>query len=858
MLRTTMRPSLIGRTAEIVALEAALARARLVTVTGGPGIGKTALVRELVARSKTTLVVPLAHAPDALRAIAAALGIQPAAATDSSKIASQIGAALAHRGRFTVVVDDADFAVPALSANVPSWLERASGVSFIVTSRTPLGVANEERFELGPLELPPEDDDLEAIQASSAVRLFVTAAARTRGAFRLTASNARTVAEIVRHLDGVPLALELCAARTAALAETDILDMLTERLDLLDDGRGRSLRSAFELSWKQLDEEEARAVCAVALFRGTFDFPAVCAAIGATTSKERVAAARIIENLVARSLLSTLDAGEGRRYAMSSSLAAFAKEKLGRRGESREIAARLSRHYAGVEAREVDRENMEDSARRSIAARDLPTAAEILLRIAPLALGRGPLGSFVELVDLVVDAPRLSSRTRCELLLSRGLARLFQGRRDEALDDLSNAASIAKRGGHHGIEALAQSKSALVVGLKRGTAAAKRSFEAAKRAAERAKDPRISATVSKDLANVLAEAGKSAQATALLVRAREHFHAAGDVREEGFVAMMLGTRLLDEGELDAARRDLDGALELLRRAGDSRSEAWTLAMRALVDAERGEAAPARERLEASLALLRRVGDAHTEGIVLTLAGNVALELGLLEDAEAAYRDAIPLVEAADDHGLLSLARAGAALVDHVSGRSVAARDGMRRALELSQDDAREPRRQAVQLLALAIEDRAAAAEAAKAREPAAEEVRFARRVLGRVLGGVVSAADRSPVVVARDGTWVRLRSGETVQLAAARSAARVLAKLAFERVRRPGIPVAPPALVRAGWPDEQILPKAAKNRLHVTIARLRRLGLSTLIVHGPEGYMLDSREDLRLAEPGEHATVSGD
>ena len=836
----------------MAAVDAALTRGRILTLTGAPGIGKSAIAEAVAMRRPDPLLVRIAHGRDAIRAIATSLGIQPSAPADEARLAAQIGAALAHRGRALVVLDDADLATSALATHLPAWHDRAPSASFVVTSRTRLGVAGETLVEIGPLELP-ESDEIAAIQRSAAVRVFAEFAAQARPGFRISASNAHVVADVVCRLGGVPLALELCAARTVALSEADILDMLSLPLDFLDDGRGRLLRSAFELSWKELSEDEARMLAATSLFRGSFDFDAISAATDAKTKRDRLRAAKAVESLVTRSLVRVLD----RRYFVSESLGAFAHEKLEKRGEHATVAERLAQYYGTIAPSEADRESYEEAARRALAIDDAASAARVLLRLAPLALAKGPLASFVDLVDRVASKSAIPDEDRAELLLARGTANVFQGSRDKALDDLATAASLAKRcRGLADVEALAASKMALVVGLKKGVSAAKRHFESAKRAAARARDDRVSAIVSKDLANVLAEAGKNDEATALLTRARELFRAAGDVREEGFVAMMLGTRLLDEGALRAAKRDLDAALVLLRRVGDLRSEAWTLAMRALVDAEQGDVASARARLEASLDAIRAVGDTHTEGIVLTLAGNVALELGLFEDAENSYRDAVPLVHSAGDTGLLSLARAGAAIADHALGRAAAASDGMKRAVELSVDDARAARREAVRMLALVLDDPKAARAAAADEAPAPEEVRFARRAIRRLDTAPPGGEEESSFVVARDGSWVRVRSGQTFRLRSAQAAALVLKRLALERLRRPGVPVSAQVLVRAGWPDERILPKAAKNRLHVTIARLRQLGLSSILVHDPEGYMLDPREALRLAEPGERA-VSG-
>jgi tetratricopeptide (TPR) repeat protein len=469
-------------------------------------------------------------------------------------------------------------------------------------------------------------------------------------------------------------------------------------------------------------------------------------------------------------------------------------------------------------------------------------AARSALALAPLVLARGPLGSFVTDLGRVVETRGTPAYLRAELHFVRGLAVVFAGRRDEALADFRRAHDLAKGKESQRIRALSASKMGLVLGMKGRLSEAHEAFDEAKRLA---KEPRDRGIVLKDHANVLSEEGKNEEAAALLSRARGLFHAAGDSREEGFVAMMLGTRLLDDGELTGAERDCTAALALLRRAGDRRSEAWTLAMLALVDTEQGDPSSARARLDAALELARGVGDEHTEGLLLSFVGNVALEHGPLDDAEAAYRDAATLLERAGDRGSAGLVAACAAVLDRELGRAAAAREGFRHAEELLEGDGRAARRAAVDIL----RDLAAP----ESESHAVEEIRFARRIVAAISArrGSRGTKTSDTVVVANDGTWVRLTDGHVVRLARSRALAAVVQRLALEHARHPGRPVAPSALVRAAWPDERILPAAARNRLHVTIARLRRLGLGTLIVHDPEGYLFDTTRGLRVALPGE-------
>ncbi len=870
--------SLAFRDTEGFALARATSVHRLVVLTGPPGIGKSALARAFASQKRRgkpdgtawsrahgdsgPIVCHLEGArttSDVVHELARALGMTASASADVSE---RIGRALAARRRVLVVLDDADRCRVALMKLLPVWLREAPSASFLVAARGRLGVVGEHRVELGPLDVPSaREKDPEKIARAAAVQLFARRAASARSGFRITTANARTVGTIVRRLEGVPLAIELCASRMVAMSEKDIASLLAERLDLLEDERGqRSIRSALELSWEELDEADARLLAACSCFRGGFLLDAACAVAtgtGDVPAKDRVRVARALERLVEASLV-RVDDGEDRRYSLSETLRAFAAEKLSKTTDAAVVEERHAAHYASLRSRvpappvdllAAEQKNLERAFDRSHRARDRRAVAA-LLAYAPVALARGPLAPFIDRTSRALADLDPTPADRAELLLSRGLARIFQGKRDEAIGDLESSRKAARRARASRVEALATSKLALVTGLKGDVERAVALFEQARRAAEASTDDRTQGIVGKDLANVLSEAGRNDDAVVELGRARTFLRAAGDVREEGFVLMMLGSRFLDDGRLAEARRDLDAALVLLRQAGDRRSEAWTVVLLALIDAEEGATPNARRQLDIALGLVRDVGDEHTEGLLLGYLGNVALEQGLLADAETAYRDAIVRLARASDRAVAAFYTATAAVVDFALGRIPAARDGFARARELAKGDARAARREAIELLASIVGDRV---PARSPRPTEVEEIRFAHRVLASMESRAAPPSRRpdTGLVVASDGSWVRTVSGQVAKLGADRPISRVMIRLALERMRHPGRPVPPHSLVRAGWPDERVLPAAAKNRLHVTIARLRRVALEGALLHDDDGYFLDPKATARLADPGE-------
>ena len=335
----------VGRAGTVTEVAGLLDRHRLVTVTGPGGAGKTRLAGEVAKEAAGRFadgvwLGELAAVRDPAQVpavVAAALGIpeQPGVAT-----ADALARALARR-QLLLVLDNCEQVIGAVAVLCAGLLPACDDVRILATSREALRVAGEARYRLAPLTLPGPDHP--ADPGGSAVALFADRARLADAGFRLDAETGPVVARLVARLDGMPLAIELAAARVEVLGVTQLLDRIGDRLGLLVAGdrlaarRQRSLAATVEWSYRLLDDDEQRVFRAVSVFPGPFTLAAaeVVAGAGAGPSVLR---------LVDCSLLVPPRAGpDGRsRYVM---LEDPARVRDGTAGRSRR--ARCGRRHAG-------------------------------------------------------------------------------------------------------------------------------------------------------------------------------------------------------------------------------------------------------------------------------------------------------------------------------------------------------------------------------------------------------------------------------------------------------------------------------------------------------------------------------
>jgi predicted ATPase len=320
------RSTFLGRDAELIRLGNLVAANRLVTVTGAGGIGKSRLVEELDTGARfgdRVYVAALAEVePKADAAVlSCTLGMPSPEA-----FALSIG-----DGDALVVLDNCEHVAAGAADFAGRLLDATTNVTLLATSREPLGVDAEQLLVLEPLALPALDD-ADAL-ASAATALFLDRAAAAGASWERTDDVVAAIQELCRRLDGLPLAIELAAARTRVLSPVELLELMEQRLDALQarhsdpSGRHRSLRAAIAMSVELLDDDTRAFFCALGVFAGPFDLDLAHALAGPIPG-DRLHTVDLIGELVERSLVVAEPAGNRTRYRLLELIAEYAGDEL--------------------------------------------------------------------------------------------------------------------------------------------------------------------------------------------------------------------------------------------------------------------------------------------------------------------------------------------------------------------------------------------------------------------------------------------------------------------------------------------------------------------------------------------------
>ena len=768
------RTRFFGRRDDLARLEAACARRRgAVTVWGPPGIGKTRLAIELCRKTSRAWFCDLSSARDVrdvCGVVLAAIG-RSASPVDPAVV----GRALASLGDGVVVLDNFEHLTTLANETIGAWAIAAPSLAVVVTSRERTRLEGEDAHELAPLR-------------DEAVALFLDRAGIER-------ADDATLA-IVERLEGVPLAIELAAARVDVLGTNGLLSRLARPLDVLD-VRG-ALQRAIDASFHLLNEVEKRTLARCAVFRGPFSVEDAEEVIATTGSSAAVL--DVLQTLRDRSLVRCVSDGRATRFQLFETIRAHAVASLADHDE----AETRRRHATRCITTRASGANLLDAVTFVLgdakAHAHVASVIEALADVDPSAIGDGltaQLGRALEMAD-DVDA-----RTRARGHRAHARALRFRGRRAEASAELGRARELAAGDARLGCEI------AIEAGLGHHEARemdlARACYEEALAKSTETGDRLTAARCIGNLGAVDHDARRFDAALERYESAIAAFRAEGEERLEGTFLANMAVLLQETGATPRARATYVLALERLASSGDTRLEAIAHTNFGVLCHELGEIESAREHHERALALLHRLTDTRSEGLCLGRLAMAHAALGDGAEAQACFDRAAALLAGIDDRvsvEVLELVRAYLGLFrgeDETLSRERLAR--ARSLLERS-DDART----AARLI-----------EAALARGNAAQSV----------------------LVIGPGAQWLVPPGGDMLDLGSRQVLRRLLLRLVEHHRTCPGEGLTLDELRDAGWPGERVAAAAAANRVHVALTELRRRGLRACLRCESARYLID-------------------
>jgi predicted ATPase/class 3 adenylate cyclase len=352
--------SFVGRASELTAIRAILGHARLLTVVGPGGVGKTRTVVEIATEAPASFadgvwfvdLAPLRDPEFVDDHIAATLGLVVAPGRNPAEI---VTAYLATR-HCLLVIDNCEHLIDEVARVVRALLHACPRVTILATSREALRLSGERIYRMPSLDVPPAHVPLTAAEALAygAVALFCDRARAADGRFALTDDNAGIVAEICRRLDGIALALELAAPRVKVLSVGQLSHRLTERFRLLTGGnrsalpRQQTLRALIDWSYDLLPDVEKAFFRRTGIFAGGFTLDAAVAICAGTSLADEWNVLDTLSTLVDKSLVVAETVDDRQRYRLLESLRDYAYAKLEELGETNDVAEAHAHHYLAL------------------------------------------------------------------------------------------------------------------------------------------------------------------------------------------------------------------------------------------------------------------------------------------------------------------------------------------------------------------------------------------------------------------------------------------------------------------------------------------------------------------------------
>lgn len=867
------RTLFIGRVEEQRRLVDALrSAAALLTVTGPSGMGKTWLAKRAAAEVEPRFrdlggsffcnLSACRSASDLQAVVAAALEIP-------QQEGQALARAIANRGPTLLVLDNLDGIATDAVPLLLSWLDRCAELQLLITSIVPLGLEEELRFELGPLTL------------ADGVELYLERAKRAWAGKSFSDDELRAIEELVGRLDGIPLAIELAAARVRLLPPRNLLARIGERFELLQvhrPGHQASLQRALSLTFEYLSEDERRLLGHASLFEGGFTLEAAEAVLGPLKGE---AILSLLDELRSKTLLQ-LDDSDPPRFSLYESVREFAASQF-RSDDQWELIQAHATFY--LEQGEVhagrilgpeplpslrwlmaERENLIAAQRRTF-EQDPSRAARLGLALSGLLGMQGPPASEAAIQDATLDAARRSEDPQLLLRALRARAATYtrQGNSHRSRLLVDEGLGRARSSGDELEIARLLTSSSWLHTLDGEYERARAELMESVEIAERLESPLVLGPALLFLAALEAYRGALQACEQFLSRAQEIFRGHGSLEMEGTALFARVTLLVGAEHYEEARYVLEQALAVARRLSNRNLEAAALTNLGGLEATAGELEAAEAHLAQGLRLSRMLGDRRAEAVALSNFGLISLQRAEQQEGIRALLEAKDIYQETGDRRFhaevvwfLALAHAELGKTRQATSYLQIAREFF----EAAEDETSEAR---CELIGSYIDwvhatgpgSPASPKERAeletivrtKLQELSAdvrstENLIIARRLLERAIDlpheGTHSKQEELPRVlrVASDGSWFELE-GRRSDLRRRGSLRRIMQALAETRATSPGSELSPESLYDVGWRGEAALPDSASRRVYSAIWALRTMGLEGILLRHADGYLLD-------------------
>lgn len=582
---------------------------RLITLIGMGGVGKTRLALRY-ARARlgdypggvyfcdlTTAreIDGIAHA------VAQALDV----ALAKTAMVEHLGTAIKGRGRCMLILDNFEQVSQYAEKTVGTWIEFAPEATFIVTSREVLSVYGESTVLVPPLDLE-EAQELFTVRAKSASQ-----------APSPVSRDQVAIEKLVQMLDGLPLAIELAAARARVMSPSVLLSRMHERFLLLatpgrPPSRQATLRATFDWSWDLLQETERSALAQLTVFEGGFTLEAAEAVVNLDDFEQQLSAVDVVQSLVDKSLVRRV---ADDRFDILVTVRSYVIERLGRphsnAGPTSPLAAAVVRHqryYAHASGSDASQfalrefDNIVAACRHAVTQGDVEAAIGALENAWTAVRVRGPFSLVLELSSAIRASAPLADKQSARLSRISGSALKSMGRGMEAASHFSEGLEHALRAG----------------------------------------EVRSECVLRYNLADQQAAAGQMQEAEANLQSAIALARGLGDSELHGAVMNSFGDYHVRLGKLDEASRCFDRALALARVANAKRAEGGVLGNLGMVRTEQGRHGEALGFYQSSHDIARELGDKSWEGSALCNLGMTSQALGQFEEAIAQLTDALKI------------------------------------------------------------------------------------------------------------------------------------------------------------------------------------------------------------------------